>query len=56
MILIMAIKITFRIEVIKNNSITEFMEITTFNDNSHNNTKKILREEKQKAILIISTL
>ena len=40
MILIMAIKIKFKIKIMKNNSIIEFMEIITSNDNSRNNPKE----------------
>ena len=36
----MAIKIKFKIKIMKNNSITEFMEIITSNDNSRNNPKE----------------
>ena len=52
MILIMAIKITFRIEVMKNNSITKFMEIIAINDNRHNNTKKYLGKKNKKQYLL----
>ena len=36
----MAIKIKFKIKIMKNNSIIEFMEIITSNDNSRNNPKE----------------
>ena len=36
----MAIKIKFKIKIMKNNSIIEIMEIITSNDNSHNNPKE----------------
>ena len=46
MILTMMINITFKITVMKNNSIIWFMEIITSNINSHNNNRKTLEEKK----------
>ena len=37
MILIMVIKITFKIHIMKNNSIMELIEIIIINNDSHNN-------------------
>ena len=36
----------------KTNSIIEFMEIITINDNSHSNTKKTLMEKNKKQYLL----
>ena len=41
----MVIKITFRIKMIKNNSIIEFMEIITIKNKNRNNNKQTLREK-----------
>ena len=40
MILIMVIKISFKMKIMKNISIIDFMEIITINDNSHISTKR----------------
>ena len=56
MILIMVIKIIFKIKIMKTNSIIEFMEIITINDNSHSNTKKTLMEKTKSNTYYIQTM
>ena len=49
----MVIKITFKNMIMKNNLITEFMEIINVNNDSYNN-KKNTKGQQQKIIILVT--